>query len=103
VKRGLGLAFAASLAFGTGALVAQDIGGPQIFEPITLCAGGKSQIREIRAGSNFESEDPAEAFFGIGAAGRVQELERVPGPTKSLPLRHLRNRAAAGPDGAERP
>jgi hypothetical protein len=37
MKRGLGLAFAASLAFGAGALVAQDIGGPQIFEPITPC------------------------------------------------------------------
>jgi hypothetical protein len=57
---------------------------------VTLCAGGKTQIREIRAGSNFESQDPAEAFFGIGAAdridclsirwpdGRVQELEGVP-------------------------
>jgi hypothetical protein len=37
MKRGLGLAFAASLAFGAGALVAQDLSGPVAFVPIIPC------------------------------------------------------------------
>ena len=33
------------------------------------------QIRELRAGSNFVSQDPAEAHFGIGDATIINELE----------------------------
>jgi len=33
------------------------------------------QIRELRAGSNFVSQDPAEAHFGIGDATIIDELE----------------------------
>ncbi len=43
-------------------------------------AGGLRQMREIRAGSNFVSQDPAEAHFGLGSAARVDRLRvRWPG------------------------
>jgi hypothetical protein len=35
---------------------------------ITVVADGKTQMRELRAGSNFVSQDPAEAHFGLGAS-----------------------------------
>jgi len=38
---------------------------------VTVTAGGRSQIREVRAGSNFESQDPAEVHFGVGRVRRV--------------------------------
>lgn len=34
---------------------------------VVTSAGQGTQIREIRAGSNFESQNPAEAHFGLGA------------------------------------
>ncbi len=37
-------------------------------------AGGTTQMRELRAGSNFESQDPIEAHFGLGASTSVDEL-----------------------------
>ncbi len=33
---------------------------------ILVRAGGTTQLRELRAGSNFASQDPAEAHFGLG-------------------------------------
>jgi hypothetical protein len=36
--------------------------------------GVATQMRELRAGSNFESQDPAEAHFGLGDATGVDEL-----------------------------
>jgi len=36
--------------------------------------GATTQLRELRAGTNFESQDPAEAHFGLGAASTVDEL-----------------------------
>lgn len=36
--------------------------------------GALQQMRELRAGSNFQSQDPAEAHFGLGAAAKVDEL-----------------------------
>ncbi|MFN0151399.1 MAG: FG-GAP-like repeat-containing protein [bacterium] len=36
--------------------------------------GGQTQMREIRCGSNYVSQDPATAHFGLGAATSVQEL-----------------------------
>jgi len=35
-------------------------------------------VREIRAGSNFVSQDPAEAHFGLGDATSVDLLVRWP-------------------------
>jgi hypothetical protein len=49
---------------------------------VYLRSGDLNQMREIRAGNNFESQDPAEAHFGIGAATRIDELLVVwPGGT----------------------
>jgi hypothetical protein len=42
---------------------------------IEVSTGSMTQMREMRAGSNFESQDPAEAHFGLGdseAADRVR-------------------------------
>jgi hypothetical protein len=36
---------------------------------IWVRTGGTTQLRELRAGSNFESQDPAEAHFGLGYGG----------------------------------
>ncbi len=38
----------------------------------TVC--GRTQVRLVRAGSNFVSQDPAVAHFGLGAEARVQRL-----------------------------
>ncbi|GIW45921.1 MAG: hypothetical protein KatS3mg077_3203 [Candidatus Binatia bacterium] len=38
-------------------------------------ANGSRQMRELRAGSNFVSQDPAEAHFGLGSAERVARLQ----------------------------
>ncbi len=41
---------------------------------IALTAGGRTQWRTIRAGSNYASQDPALAHFGLGAATSVDSL-----------------------------
>jgi hypothetical protein len=41
---------------------------------VTVIAGGLTQTREIRAGSNYVSQNPAEAHFGLGAAAAVDEV-----------------------------
>jgi len=41
---------------------------------IFVTAGGVTQMREIRCGNNFVSQDPADAHFGLGAATVVTEL-----------------------------
>src|SRR6185503_13111690 len=33
-----------------------------------------TQLRELRAGSNFESQDPAEAHFGLGATSVIDRV-----------------------------
>ena len=47
----------------------QAIGGR-----IRATVGDATQMRELRAGTNFESQNPAEAHFGLGAAEAVDEL-----------------------------
>ncbi|MBM4268821.1 MAG: hypothetical protein FJ144_19770 [Deltaproteobacteria bacterium] len=44
---------------------------------IYVTAGGKRQMRELRAGSNYVSQDPIEAHFGLGAADVATEIEIV--------------------------
>lgn len=44
--------------------------GARVFATI----GGVTQMRELRAGSNYVSQDPAEAFFGLGGAESVDQL-----------------------------
>ncbi len=46
---------------------------------IYVTANGKTQMRELRAGTNYVSQDPAEAHFGLGAA-TVTGLVRVEWP-----------------------
>lgn len=47
--------------------------------------GATTQMRELRAGSNFESQDPAEAHFGLGGATSVDELRvRWPDGTETV-------------------
>ncbi len=41
---------------------------------VTVTAGGLTQIREIRAGSNYVSQNPAEAHFGLGDAAVADEV-----------------------------
>ncbi len=48
-------------------------------------AGGLTQLREIKFGSNHESNDPAEAHFGLGSATSVDALRAVfPDQAESL-------------------
>ncbi|MGQ0723255.1 MAG: FG-GAP-like repeat-containing protein [Candidatus Eiseniibacteriota bacterium] len=46
----------------------------QIGARITAKIPGSSQLWEMRAGNNFESQDPAEAHFGLGTATDVDSL-----------------------------
>ena len=41
---------------------------------IFLSAGGKTQMREFRSGSNFVSQDPVEAHFGLGGSEVVERI-----------------------------
>ena len=73
---------------------------------VSLRSGERRQERLIRAGSNFESQDPAEAHFGLGPAQTVDEL-RVDWPdgtiTRAGPLAADRFVAIAAPDPAAPP
>ncbi len=53
---------------------------------IRVTTGSKTQMQELRAGSNFESQDPALAHFGLGNSDVVDVLEVTwpDGETKSL-------------------
>lgn len=42
---------------------------------IIITAEGKSQLRELRAGSNFVSQNPVYAHFGLGDAAVVEQIE----------------------------
>jgi len=44
---------------------------------IYLTAGGIIQMRELRAGSNFVSQDPVESHFGLGSSTIVDEVRVV--------------------------
>lgn len=44
---------------------------------VYAATGLGTQMREIRAGSNFESQDPAEAHFGLGGSAEVTRLRVV--------------------------
>ncbi|MEM7480722.1 MAG: CRTAC1 family protein [Acidobacteriota bacterium] len=56
---------------------------------VEVTAGGVTQLVEIRAGSNYVSQSPAEAHFGLGAVDRVERLRvRWPSGTEDV-LRDL--------------
>ncbi|MEE9127323.1 MAG: CRTAC1 family protein [Planctomycetota bacterium] len=44
---------------------------------IYVTTGSVTQMRELRAGSNFVSQDPAEAHFGMGSQVVVEELHII--------------------------
>jgi hypothetical protein len=44
---------------------------------IFVTAGGRRQMRELHVGSNFVSQDPVEAHFGLGTAASATEVEIV--------------------------
>ena len=44
---------------------------------IYVTIGKETQMRELRAGSNYVSQDPAEAFFGLGKSRVIDEVEIV--------------------------
>ena len=46
--------------------------------------GGEQQIREIRAGNNFLSQNPAEAHFGLGREQTVDVSVRWPGESLTV-------------------
>lgn len=41
---------------------------------VTVRAGGVERLDEIRGGSNYVSQNPAEAHFGLGASSRIERL-----------------------------
>jgi hypothetical protein len=53
---------------------------------IRVTAGGVTQVREVRAGNNFVSANPAEERFGLGGAEVVDEL-RVAWPDGTVSVR----------------
>ncbi len=54
---------------GGEALNSEGIGGR-----VSIVTGNLSQIREIQAGNNFISSNPAEAYFGVGSAKVIDEV-----------------------------
>ncbi len=51
--------------------------GDAVGASVRVTANGVTQRREILAGSNFESQNPNEAHFGLGSAATVDLLEIV--------------------------
>jgi hypothetical protein len=66
-------------------------GSPAINAVVRLTAGGVTQLREVRSGSTYCSQNSFDAHFGLGEATQIESLEvRWPnGPTifqKNLPV-----------------
>ncbi len=51
---------------------------------VRVTADGRTQVREVRAGSNYASQDPAEAHFGLGGARSVTVEVRWPDGVRSV-------------------
>jgi len=63
-------------------LIARGANREAIGARVRATIGATTQLRELRAGTSFESQDPAEAHFGLGSATGVDEL-RVSWPSGS--------------------
>ena len=50
-------------------------GSPAINARATLSAAGRSQLRELRSGSTYQSQNALELHFGLGAATVIDTLE----------------------------
>jgi len=60
-------------------------GSPSIGARVTLTAGGKSQMRELRSGSSHLSQNALEVHFGLGPSARVDLVEVIwPGGRKTV-------------------
>jgi hypothetical protein len=44
---------------------------------IYLTAGGRTQMRTVRAGSNYASQDPSDVHFGLGPTNRIDLLRVI--------------------------
>ena len=62
---------------------------------VTLTAGGKKQVREVRSASSYMSQNDMRLHFGLGAATRVDSIE-IRWPNKA------RTRETIGPQEADR-
>lgn len=58
----------------TAKLRGRDGNTESIGARVELDTAAGTQVRELRAGGNFASQDPAEAVFGIGGAGAASAL-----------------------------
>ena len=52
---------------------------------VVLIAGGRTQVRETRAGSSYLSQSALAAFFGVGEAERIERVT-VRSPLRERPL-----------------
>ena len=59
---------------------------------IFVTANGVTQLREVRAGSNFVSQSPGDAHFGLGTASSAVARVVWPDGTSSAPSTFLANR-----------
>ena len=50
-------------------------GSPAINARAVLVAGGRSQVRELRSGSTYQSQNALELHFGVGENTRIDSLE----------------------------
>jgi hypothetical protein len=61
-------------------LVGRDSNRDGVGARLRAVSGGRTQVREIKAGSSYLSQNDVRAHFGLGAAARVDRLEvRWPG------------------------
>lgn len=50
-------------------------GSPAIGARVIIAGGGKRQVRELRSGSSYQSQNAPELLFGLGASTRVERVE----------------------------
>ena len=68
-------------------VVSLDAPGPNrrgVGATVTAVASGAAQLRVVRAGSNYASQDPHEVHFGLGAATTVTISVAWPDGTVSV-------------------
>jgi hypothetical protein len=59
---------------------------------VTVTAGGRTQVREVKSGSSYLGQNDIRAHFGLGDAARVDRLQvRWPGRHDQKPSRPPRN------------
>jgi len=58
-------------------LEGEDLNSEAVGARIYLTENGLTQMRELRAGSNYLSQNPVEAYFGLGTSTMVDEVRVV--------------------------